>query len=245
MKNVQKTLLDIDGKQVPARIHREWRKNVRANIGKTEAILRLPHGLSVEDQQEFLVWFKDYIRDQLERNPEIHDRFFGKGYVNGSTLQVGERIYKLRIIYSKRKTHGAKIRNSVITLELAQDDLESHRQKAIRHLLSRTVANDFLPQITRRVMELNEIHFKQSIKSVNLKYNSSNWGSCSSASNLNLSTRLLFAPPPVVDYVIIHELAHLIELNHSKRFWKLVEDAMPNYKEMEHWLKEHGSKCDF
>ena len=57
--------------------------------------------------------------------------------------------------------------------------------------------------------------------------------------------RLLFAPPEVVDYVIIHELAHLIELNHSHRFWAEVARAMPNYEEQEAWLKKYGAACDF
>ena len=76
-------------------------------------------------------------------------------------------------------------------------------------------------------------------------FNSSNWGSCSSNKIINLSTRLLFAPPEVIDYVIIHELAHLVEANHSKRFWDLVASKMPNYKEQEQWLKTHGRHLDF
>ena len=245
MKKVQKTLLNIDGKQIPAKVYHERRKNVRANIGKTGAILRLPFGLSQKEELEFFAWFKEYVKEQLDTNQDIQELFFGKGYKNGDLLTVGQRQYRLQMQFTERKTHGAKIANSIIFLELAKHDIESHRQKAIRHLLSRTVGNDFLPEITRRVLELNQIHFRQDVKSVNLKYNSSNWGSCSSESNLNLSTRLLFAPQEVIDYVIIHELAHLIELNHSSRFWKLVEDAMPSYKDKEDWLKEHGPKCDF
>jgi predicted metal-dependent hydrolase len=62
---------------------------------------------------------------------------------------------------------------------------------------------------------------------------------------VNLSTRLLFAPRFVQDYVILHELAHLIEMNHSDRFWALVERYMPNYPEAEKWLKVNRAKCDF
>jgi predicted metal-dependent hydrolase len=80
---------------------------------------------------------------------------------------------------------------------------------------------------------------------VRLKYLHSRWGSCSSSSNINLSTRLLFAPEGVIDYVIIHELAHLQELNHSPRFWRLVAEAMPDYQLKEKWLKDNGHLCDF
>ncbi len=120
-----------------------------------------------------------------------------------------------------------------------------HRQKSIKHLLSRLVGQDFLPSISRKVHDINHLYFKKKINSINLKYNQTNWGSCSAQGNVNLSTRLLFAPEEVVDYVIVHELAHLIELNHSSRFWKLVADAMPDYQEKEKWLKEMGPTCNF
>jgi hypothetical protein len=92
---------------------------------------------------------------------------------------------------------------------------------------------------------MNANTFQQPIRSINLKYNHSNWGSCSHAGNVNLSTRLLFAPRSVQDYVILHELAHLVEMNHSDRFWALVERFMPDYREAEKWLKVNRAKCDF
>jgi predicted metal-dependent hydrolase len=99
--------------------------------------------------------------------------------------------------------------------------------------------------VTRRVHELNARHYQKPVKAVHLKYNHSNWGSCSSKGNINLSTRLLFAPAFVLDYVIIHELAHLIEMNHSDRFWKHVSRAMPDYQKAERWLKKHGSNMSY
>ena len=63
--------------------------------------------------------------------------------------------------------------------------------------------------------------------------------------NINLSSRLLFAPRDVLDYVIIHELSHLKEMNHSPRFWKIVENVMPNYLEKERWLTNFGNTLRF
>ena len=71
------------------------------------------------------------------------------------------------------------------------------------------------------------------------------WGSCSEKGNINISTRLLFAPEDVLEYVCIHELAHLIEQNHSEKFWQLVKNAMPNYQEKRKWLKENGDSICF
>jgi predicted metal-dependent hydrolase len=78
-----------------------------------------------------------------------------------------------------------------------------------------------------------------------LKNNQSNWGSCSSKRNINLSSRLLFAPEKVLDYVIVHELSHLKEMNHSKKFWDIVASVMPDYKKMETWLSKNGDKLKF
>ena len=66
------------------------------------------------------------------------------------------------------------------------------------------------------------------------------WGSCSSKGNLNFNCLLMLAPEDVIDYVVVHELCHRKEMNHSSRFWEEVEQALPNYKECKRWLKESG-----
>ncbi|MEM3445727.1 MAG: SprT family zinc-dependent metalloprotease [Thermoplasmata archaeon] len=66
------------------------------------------------------------------------------------------------------------------------------------------------------------------------------FGSCSSKGYINLSWRLVLAPPEIIDYVIVHELAHLKEPNHSKKFWVVVEKFIPDYKARKKWLKEHA-----
>lgn len=66
------------------------------------------------------------------------------------------------------------------------------------------------------------------------------WGSCSHSGNLNFNWRLLMAPEGVLEYVVIHELCHLLEMNHSKRFWKLVSQWCPDHRVHRRWLREHG-----
>ncbi|WP_035854197.1 M48 family metallopeptidase [Deefgea rivuli] len=66
------------------------------------------------------------------------------------------------------------------------------------------------------------------------------WGSCTSNGDIRLSWRLMQAPASVIDYVVIHELAHLLEMNHSARFWAIVERACPDWKTERAWLKQHG-----
>lgn len=70
------------------------------------------------------------------------------------------------------------------------------------------------------------------------------WGSCSSTGTLSFNYRLMFAPPRVLDYVVVHELCHLTHMNHSRDFWNLVATVMPDYKQYRTWLKEHGQELN-
>ena len=68
------------------------------------------------------------------------------------------------------------------------------------------------------------------------------WGSCSRKKNLNFNWRLAIAPSDILDYVVVHELAHLLEMNHSKKFWALVAGWCPEYKARRRWLRKHSSE---
>lgn len=75
---------------------------------------------------------------------------------------------------------------------------------------------------------------------VTIRNQKTRWGSCSSRGNLNFNCLLMLAPEEVQDYVLVHELAHRIEMNHSPRFWKIVESVLPDYKARKQWLKREG-----
>ena len=68
------------------------------------------------------------------------------------------------------------------------------------------------------------------------------WGSCNKRRHITFSFRLIMLPSEIIDYIIIHELAHLVELNHSRRFWTAIQKMMPVYKQHEKWLKHNGYK---
>lgn len=239
-KRTAKIIYDLNGLKFPVHIYYESRKNVRFSIGKKSVNLRMPYYTTTAEKKKHYDWFEK----QLKKNEDyLREHFKTKSYQTGDTLVVGDRSYVLDIQNSDNKTHSGKLRNGTIYLFINQS--QSGYQKAIKTLLSRIVGNDFLPEIKRKVKEFNHLYFQVPVEGVKLKYTSSRWGSCSSKGNLNFSTRLLFAPEEVVDYVIIHELAHRIEMNHSPHFWKLVSDAIPDYKKHETWLKKHGKSCDF
>lgn len=77
---------------------------------------------------------------------------------------------------------------------------------------------------------------------ISIRNQKTRWGSCSREGNLNFNCLLMMAPPEVLDYVVVHELSHRLEMNHSSKFWVQVEKMLPDYRKPRKWLKEHGSR---
>lgn len=105
--------------------------------------------------------------------------------------------------------------------------------------------NWYREQARRIIQERVDYYVKQyGFQFQRIKINSARtrWGSCSLSGSLNFSWRLILAPPEQVDYVVVHELAHTVHHNHSKRFWKKVESVLPDFRERQKWLRKHGQR---
>lgn len=245
MSVIEKTVWHINEHPMPVEIHRERRRGWRYAFGKKNLIVRLPV-INLTDEKILIHQIKTSLSEKMKKKPVLKQFFNGKIYGDGETITVGKLNYVLKFHSAEKKSSSAKLlNNSVIEFVFAENLLTEKKSEIAGILISRIVAQNALPQFSRRVHELNHIFFKKNVETISFKNNHSNWGSCSSKSNLNFSTRLLFAPDDVQDYVIIHELAHLTEMNHSDKFWKLVEQAMPDYEEKEKWLKKNSSVCRF
>jgi hypothetical protein len=95
-------------------------------------------------------------------------------------------------------------------------------------------------ELAERTLDLAALH-QLSVCRVTVRNQRSRWGSCSRRGTISLNWRLIQTPPSVRDYLILHELMHLREMNHSHRFWREVERVCPDYAAAERWLKQHAS----
>ena len=106
------------------------------------------------------------------------------------------------------------------------------------------VGRKIIEVLENKNFPISELYLIASSKSagqkINFKDTKSRWGSCSSTGSIMINWRLIMAPPSVYNYVISHELAHLVHMNHGPLFWKLVQELSPNYSKDKQWLKKNG-----
>lgn len=100
---------------------------------------------------------------------------------------------------------------------------------------------EFLIIASKKVFFLNQF-YNFNYNKITIRNQKSRWGSCSSKGNLNFNYRIFLLPDELTNYIIIHELCHLKEMNHSKKFWNLVNEQIPNYKEKRRELKKYRFK---
>ncbi len=119
------------------------------------------------------------------------------------------------------------------------------KQQAVQELPRLTRSEEKLcREKARQKLEERTAHFARqmgvSYGRITIRDQKTRWGSCSSAGNLNYNWKLILAPEDILDYVVVHELAHRKEMNHSPKFWKEVENILPDYQARRDWLKKNG-----
>lgn len=208
---------------------RSKRRTISLEIAEDGAlIVRIPQKISLEVVKEFVYKKRLWIKQKQELLQERFLKIVPKKFIDGEEFTYLGKIYKLEISQSKHIALDENI------LKFPQDLLPIAKQSLIKWYKAQA-----LQKITERVnyyVNLSGLKYK-SIKITNAK---SRWGSCGAYNSLNFSWRLIMAPPEVVDYVIVHEIAHLAVKNHSRRFWHKVQEIMPDYKQRNHWLRKNS-----
>lgn len=234
MQNSKLQFVRVNGRDFPVDCEVVKGANSSVKIKNKRVVMRISRYAFGAKREKMIADFLAWAVEKLEN--VATDEVFEPEYVDGGRIVMHNKVYDLQIVRERRGRASAKLEGSLIILRIPEDfsDLK------IRDTVEKLIIKDQTPYLQEVLNELNELHFQEQFKSCRFKRTKGRFGSCSSQRNINISFRLLFAPREVFRYVCVHELAHLKEFNHSKRFWKLVEDAMPDYKAQERWLKENG-----
>lgn len=176
-----------------------------------------------------LTRFAESKRDWLLKTSKYYHRLKEKcgGYEPGTMLFQGQR-YRCNLVADRRLSAVLSDSMKLITFHVPDTRKSQQYQQEWYRGQTAAIISERLPKIAERMgLKYNK---------VSIKKQKSRWGSCSKKGNLNFNLMLAAAPPSVIDYVIIHELAHLVVLDHSPTFWKTVSKEDPDFATHREWL---------
>jgi len=244
MGKVAQETWEVGGHSLPVFIYKERRSNNRISITKRGVHIRIPQQMRISTDTSWRSWARKWLEKQVAKRPDLADQYDAKKYADGHIVETPHKNYQLKVIESSKATSKGRLKDDILELQVNQDLPIHARAKTIRTLMSRLIAKDQLERVSRRIHDINDHYFKLSIKDIRIKNNTTNWGSCSSNGNINISIKTLLAPLDVQDYIFVHELSHRLEMNHSPAYWAIVRRVMPDYEEKELWLKKNGHSCE-
>ena len=209
-------------------------KYIRIKLNnKGELSVTLPYRISAKQAHRFVQSKAGWIARQLSRLPEPAD----------STIPDD---IKLQLTGDKWQVCTAGEDNSTLYLEIDNTQKIIHfsgnkqQVDVFRQMLEqwlKQIARPIFSQMLELLAERHGFHFNR----LSIRAQKTRWGSCSSNKNISLNCKLLFLPKKVVEYVMIHELCHTIQMNHSDKFWQLVEDCDPDFQAHRAELKKFKS----
>jgi hypothetical protein len=206
---------------------RARRLRLVSSINGVEAIV--PPNYRAEELESFVSSKKDWIIKTSRYYSRMKERC--GGLEPGTIYFLGSK-YRFNVVKDRQQSAVVSEAMKVITFHVI--DRRSYKQDMQEWYKEQTgrIIAERLPVLADRL--------GLSYNKVLIKSQRSRWASCSKKGNLNFNLLLAAAPPEVIDYVIIHELMHLIELDHSPRFWQLVKEADPEYEKHKEWLASYA-----
>ena len=216
----------IDGYPIPVEIKRNARaKHISLRIHATKAriVITLPSRSSIRTSLQFLEAKKEWVLAQINK------QVFPQAIKDGDTIPIlGEKI---RITHAPEKPGMAWIEGNALFVTGKAEFLARH----VRDFLT-SHAKKILSEMTREAAK----KIDKSILRIDIRDMHSRWGSCASDGRICFSWRLILAPKEVCEYVVAHEVAHLVHLNHSAAFWNVVDGLYENKESAQSWLKKYG-----
>lgn len=206
------------------------RKTLGLVVERDKSVVVLaPTGTSRETLDAFVDKKKFWLFEKINYSPKFGQPKPETPFISGKAIPYLGKNYKLDVV--KNPMDGISFQGKFL---LSQQNLQDG--KAILEQWYKQKAKEKITPLVERYAKQLGVEYNTILIS-DLKYR---WGSCTLKGNLNFNWRLIKAPQFVINYVVIHELAHLLELNHSERFWNIVKVQMPNYLEAKEWLKGNG-----
>ncbi len=229
--NPAANFLEVGGRMIPLAMIRNLRARrylLRLRPDGSARVTIPRHG-SINEGRRFAERNTDWLAGQLEKLAAHPVK--SKEWRLGTEILFRGELLKLEAGINGRPGH-IQLGGEVVRVPNAGDDL---RPRIVKHLWQLAAA-EFPP----RVLELAAAH-QLTVQRVTIRNQRSRWGSCSRRGTISLNWRLIQTPPYVRDYIILHELMHLRQMNHSARFWREVESVCPDYETAERWLKQHAA----
>lgn len=194
-----------------------------------EVVLSLPMRAALATATRFLAGHGGWIAARLARVPER------VAFAPGASVPVAGEPHRI-VLGGAGRGAGCRAaeQDGAPVLVIAGGDPAAAGR--VRRFLHAAASRDLAAAVSRHAAALGVRPGR-----ITLRDTRSRWGSCSSSGALSFSWRLAMAPPFVLDYLAAHEVAHLAEMNHSARFWRLVHGLCPRTDEAEAWLKRHGT----
>ena len=226
-------MVDFDGEVFPVRLRRNGqarRYTLRIHSVTREVVLTMPPHGGVRQASAFVQKHGAWIAARLQRLPDAAP------FAHGTVLPLRGVDHRIMHKNGARGTVWIETGSPGEHL-ICVAGAEPHVPRRVRDYLKRAAKSD-LEKASRQAASALGV----TIKRVSVRDQSSRWGSCSTTGVLSYSWRLILAPPFVLDYLAAHEVAHLVEMNHSRAFWRLVERICPQMSSARAWLDAHGSE---
>jgi len=227
------TLLIKHGSQyfaIRLRRHRRARRyTLRIHPSDREAILTMPPRGTLIDARDFAQRHGGWIAARLGRLPKAAP------FQSGTVIPLRGVPHRIVHRAGERGTVWAEMRDSGERILCAAGGID-HIDRRVHDYLKREARHDL-----QRAAQTYAAELGVKVKRLSIRDQSSRWGSCTSAGSLSFSWRLILAPPFVLDYIAAHEVAHLVEMNHSPRFWRVVAKVCPSVERAKKWLDTCGN----
>ena len=229
-------------KNIPVNIVRtSGTKSATIVVERGQVTVRVPSSVPMSRIEKLVQSRTNWIREKLQIQSQIVLPK-SKEMVTGESFSYLGKNYRLKLIQGENSE--VKLKNGYLTLQCEKNMTNVQRENFVRQSLQAWYQSRALEKLKERVGRYEKVLGVKS-KSVSVYDFKTRWGSCSVSGDMRFNWRIIMAPNAVVDYVVVHELSHLVHHDHSERFWKTISSVISDYADKRQWLKVNSHYFSF